>query len=70
MDVWEDLHQAYAYLLIPNKKSLNDKAEKRLSAIMESQDLGAGFMLASHDLEIRGAGNLSSVMHKAVKCIQ
>ena len=51
-------HQAYAYLLVPNKKSLNDKAEKRLLAIMESQDLGAGFMLASHDLEIRGAGNL------------
>ena len=56
--VGRSYHQAYAYLLIPNKKSLNDKAEKRLSAIMESQDLGAGFMLASHDLEIRGAGNL------------
>jgi len=51
-------HQAYAYLLIPHRKSLGDDAEKRLLAIEEAQDLGAGFTLASHDLEIRGAGEL------------
>lgn len=51
-------HQAYAYLLTPNAKSMTADAHKRLTAIAEAQDLGAGFMLASHDLEIRGAGEL------------
>ncbi len=51
-------HQAYAYLLTPPPKSLTKDAEKRLEAISASQDLGAGFMLATHDLEIRGAGEL------------
>lgn len=51
-------HQAYAYLLSPNKRSLTADAVKRLDAIEEAQDLGAGFTLASHDLEIRGAGEL------------
>lgn len=51
-------HQAYAYLLTPPSKSLSGDAEKRLEAISASQDLGAGFMLATHDLEIRGAGEL------------
>lgn len=51
-------HQAYAYLLTPEGKKLSKDAEKRLDAIQSSQDLGAGFMLASHDLEIRGAGEL------------
>jgi transcription-repair coupling factor (superfamily II helicase) len=51
-------HQAYAYLFTPNKKSLTKDAQKRLTAISEAQDLGAGFMLATHDLEIRGAGEL------------
>lgn len=51
-------HQAYAYLFTPNKKSLSKDAEKRLTAIEEAQDLGAGFMLSTHDLEIRGAGEL------------
>lgn len=51
-------HQAYAYLLTPDGKKLSKDAEKRLDAIQASQDLGAGFMLASHDLEIRGAGEL------------
>lgn len=51
-------HQAYAYLLTPNKKNLTADAAKRLDAIEEAQDLGAGFTLASHDLEIRGAGEL------------
>ena len=50
-------HQAYAYLLIPDKKLTRD-AEKRLEAIEEATDLGAGFSLATHDLEIRGAGEL------------
>lgn len=51
-------HQAYAYLLTPPPKQLTKDAEKRLDAIGASQDLGAGFMLATHDLEIRGAGEL------------
>ena len=51
-------HQAYAYLLTPHKKVMTPDAVKRLEAIQEAQDLGAGFMLASHDLEIRGAGEL------------
>ncbi|MGI5309722.1 transcription-repair coupling factor [Rheinheimera sp. WS51] len=51
-------HQAYAYLLIPSKKRLSKDAEKRLDAIESLEDLGAGFALASHDLEIRGAGEL------------
>jgi transcription-repair coupling factor (superfamily II helicase) len=51
-------HQAYAYLLTPPPKTLTKDAEKRLEAISAAQDLGAGFMLATHDLEIRGAGEL------------
>ncbi|HET8799684.1 MAG TPA: transcription-repair coupling factor [Marinobacter sp.] len=51
-------HQAYAYLLTPPPKAISADAKKRLDAISEAQDLGAGFMLASHDLEIRGAGEL------------
>ncbi|CAA0109107.1 Transcription-repair-coupling factor [BD1-7 clade bacterium] len=51
-------HQAYAYMLIPAEKKLSKDAEKRLNAIEEATDLGAGFTLATHDLEIRGAGEL------------
>jgi transcription-repair coupling factor (superfamily II helicase) len=51
-------HQAYAYLLTPPQKSMTTDAQKRLEAISNAQDLGAGFMLATHDLEIRGAGEL------------
>jgi len=51
-------HQAYAYLLTPPPRAMTADAKKRLDAISESQDLGAGFMLATHDLEIRGAGEL------------
>ncbi len=51
-------HQAYAYLLVPDKKTITPDAQKRLDAITTFQDLGAGFMLATHDLEIRGAGEL------------
>ncbi len=51
-------HQAYAYLLTPPPKRLTKDAEKRLEAISSLEDLGAGFALATHDLEIRGAGEL------------
>lgn len=51
-------HQAYAYLLTPNEKVLTTDAVKRLEAIVSLEDLGAGFTLATHDLEIRGAGEL------------
>lgn len=51
-------HQAYAYLLIPSHKTLTADAKKRLDAIASLEDLGAGFTLATHDLEIRGAGEL------------
>ena len=51
-------HQAYAYLMIPHPKLLSKDASKRLDAIEATADLGAGFTLASHDLEIRGAGEL------------
>lgn len=50
--------QAYAYLLIPGEQVLSDTARKRIEAIEEFSELGAGFHLASRDLEIRGAGNL------------
>ncbi|GAB3374084.1 transcription-repair coupling factor [Spongiibacter taiwanensis] len=51
-------HQAYAYLLTPPTKQLTVDAQKRLQAISEADDLGAGFTLATHDMEIRGAGEL------------
>jgi transcription-repair coupling factor (superfamily II helicase) len=51
-------HRAYAYLLIPPGRPLSDTAHKRLQAIKELSQLGAGFRLAAHDLEIRGAGNI------------
>lgn len=51
-------HQAYAYLLTKNSQALTKDAVKRLQAIEQLEDLGAGFALATHDLEIRGAGEL------------
>lgn len=51
-------HQAYAYLMTPEGKKLTPDAEKRLEAISMAEDLGAGFTLATHDMEIRGAGEL------------
>lgn len=51
-------HQAYAYLLTPPEKVMTRDAKKRLDAIRSMGDLGAGFTLATHDLEIRGAGEL------------
>ncbi|GAB3482259.1 transcription-repair coupling factor [Marinomonas epiphytica] len=51
-------HQAYAYLLTPNDRKITSDAEKRLEAIAMADTLGAGFTLATHDLEIRGTGEL------------
>ena len=51
-------HQAYAYLLLSGQSRLNRDAQKRIEAIQAATTLGAGFTLASHDLEIRGAGEL------------
>ena len=51
-------HQAYAYLLISSEESLGKQAKKRLEAIQMMEELGSGFYLAMHDLEIRGAGEV------------
>ncbi|MDH5208315.1 MAG: transcription-repair coupling factor [Burkholderiaceae bacterium] len=51
-------HQAYAYLLVPDEGGLTKNAEKRLEAIQNLEELGSGFYLAMHDLEIRGAGEV------------
>jgi transcription-repair coupling factor (superfamily II helicase) len=51
-------HQAYAYLLTPPEDALNKNAIKRLEAIQMMEELGSGFYLAMHDLEIRGAGEI------------
>lgn len=51
-------HQAYAYLLTPHPKAMTSDAVKRLEAIEAAGELGIGFTLATHDLEIRGAGEL------------
>ncbi|MBA5249750.1 MAG: transcription-repair coupling factor [Gammaproteobacteria bacterium] len=51
-------HRAYAYLIIKSHQSLSKNAKKRLDAIESLEELGSGFMLANHDLEIRGAGDL------------
>lgn len=51
-------HRAYAYLLVPDQRSMTADARKRLEAIASLEELGAGFTLATHDMEIRGAGEL------------
>ncbi|MBK7011320.1 MAG: transcription-repair coupling factor [Xanthomonadales bacterium] len=51
-------HRAYAFLIVPDARSITVDAEKRLEALASLEDLGAGFTLATHDLEIRGAGEL------------
>jgi transcription-repair coupling factor (superfamily II helicase) len=51
-------HQAYAYLLVPDVDSLTKQAAQRLDAIQQMEELGSGFYLAMHDLEIRGAGEV------------
>ena len=59
-------HQAYAYLLTPSPKLMTKDAKRRLEALESLDNLGAGFILATHDLEIRGAGELLG-MNKAGK---
>ncbi|CAD6508703.1 transcription-repair coupling factor [Candidatus Profftia tarda] len=56
--VGRSFHQAYAYLLMPEPQSISADARKRLEAISSLDRLGSGFMLATQDLEIRGAGEL------------
>jgi len=51
-------HQAYAYLLLPDEGNITAGAKKRLEAIQAMEELGSGFFLAMHDLEIRGAGEV------------
>jgi transcription-repair coupling factor (superfamily II helicase) len=51
-------HRAYAYLIVPPRPAMTPDAVKRIEAIESLEDLGAGFTLATHDLEIRGAGEL------------
>lgn len=51
-------HQAYAYLLVQDEKGMTKQAKQRLEAIQMSEELGSGFFLAMHDLEIRGAGEV------------
>ncbi len=51
-------HRAYAYLLLPDNHEITEAASKRIHAILEANELGAGFRIAMRDLEIRGAGNL------------
>ena len=51
-------HQAYAYLLLPEEGNITAQAKKRLEAIQMMEELGSGFFLAMHDLEIRGAGEV------------
>jgi transcription-repair coupling factor (superfamily II helicase) len=51
-------HQAYAYLLVPDVETLTKQAAQRLEAIQQMEELGSGFYLAMHDLEIRGAGEV------------
>ena len=51
-------HQAYAYLLVTDVQSLTKQAQRRLDAIQQMEELGSGFYLAMHDLEIRGAGEV------------
>jgi len=56
--VGRGLHQAYAYLITPVESAMSDEAQERLGALAEHTQLGSGFHIAAHDLEIRGGGNL------------
>ncbi|MBP2687093.1 MAG: transcription-repair coupling factor, partial [Deltaproteobacteria bacterium] len=56
--VGRDRHRAYAYFLVPKDVALTKDATRRLAVLEELTELGSGFRIASHDLEIRGAGNL------------
>ena len=54
-------HRAYAYLLLPKNRPITPEAEKRLKAIVDFSELGAGFKIAMRDLEIRGTGNILGI---------
>ncbi len=56
--VGRSYHQAYAYLMVPDLEGLTKQAAQRLDAIQQMEELGSGFYLAMHDLEIRGAGEV------------
>jgi len=56
--VGRDRHRAYAYFVVPKDVALTRDATRRLAVLEELTELGSGFRIASHDLEIRGAGNL------------
>lgn len=56
--VGRSYHQAYCYLVVPESELVTTKAKKRLAALQKFTELGSGFKIASHDLEIRGAGNI------------
>jgi transcription-repair coupling factor (superfamily II helicase) len=56
--VGRSYRRAYAYLLVPAERSITDEARQRLAVLQQLEDLGSGFRLAAHDMEIRGAGNL------------
>ena len=56
--VGRGVNRAYAYLMVPRRRSITETAEKRLKTIMAATELGAGFRIAMRDLEIRGAGNI------------
>jgi transcription-repair coupling factor (superfamily II helicase) len=56
--VGRSAEKAYAYLLYTREQHLTEQARKRLQAVFEASELGAGFKIAMHDLEIRGAGNI------------
>ena len=57
-------HRAYAYLVVPDNAAITADARKRLEAIAAMDELGAGFTLATHDLEIRGAGELLALKRR------
>ena len=62
--------RAYAYLLVPPEEILSDIARKRLAAMKEFSELGAGFRIAALDLELRGAGNmLGRQQHEHIEAI-
>ncbi len=56
--VGRSMHRAYCYLLLPQTRTVSPEAAKRLKAVEQFSDLGAGFQIAMRDLEIRGAGNI------------
>lgn len=56
--VGRSTHQAYAYFMLPKDRTVNEESKRRLDILSSYQDLGAGFHIATHDLDMRGSGNL------------